>query len=240
MSSRTFDSLLAVQALDTEADQLRHRRESLPERARLAELEVELRRLNSVLAEVRERREELAREERRIEEEVAGVTEKAAKVDRTLYSGTVTNPRELQALQEEFAALGRRQRTLEDRELELMEAGEPLDAELASLEDERSSLEDSIEQHRAVIDEAETSIAEELAQVEGRRADAVPDVPAELLGEYEVLRGRLGGVGVARLVGTSCSGCHLQLAAIEIDRLRKLPPGELVHCAECGRILVPG
>jgi hypothetical protein len=55
---------------------------------------------------------------------------------------------------------------------------------------------------------------------------------------YERLRQRLGGVAVALLVGSSCGGCHLTLAAGEIDAIRRLPPDALVTCAQCGRILV--
>jgi uncharacterized protein len=60
-----------------------------------------------------------------------------------------------------------------------------------------------------------------------------------LLATYERLRARLGGVGVARLVGTHCDGCHLTLSAVELDRVRHLPDGEVYTCEQCGRILVP-
>ena len=53
-----------------------------------------------------------------------------------------------------------------------------------------------------------------------------------------MLRSRLGGVAVARLVGKTCQGCHLQLSAVEIDRIRRLDVDELVHCEACGRLLV--
>ena len=63
--------------------------------------------------------------------------------------------------------------------------------------------------------------------------------PADLLAEYASLRGGAGGIGVSRLVGSQCGGCHLTLSAMEVARLRKLPDGEIAHCDECGRILVP-
>ena len=49
---------------------------------------------------------------------------------------------------------------------------------------------------------------------------------------------RFDGVAVARLVGSHCDGCHLTLPAMELDRIRHLPEGELVTCEQCGRILV--
>jgi uncharacterized protein len=63
-------------------------------------------------------------------------------------------------------------------------------------------------------------------------------VPAELLDTYERLREKLGGIGAARLVGSSCTGCHLTLPATELDRIKRAPSDALVFCDQCGRILV--
>jgi predicted nucleic acid-binding Zn-ribbon protein len=63
-------------------------------------------------------------------------------------------------------------------------------------------------------------------------------VPAELLAEYERLRKALGGIGVARLNGNRCEGCHLTLSAMDVDRIRHEPDDVLIHCEECGRLLL--
>jgi hypothetical protein len=39
-------------------------------------------------------------------------------------------------------------------------------------------------------------------------------------------------------VAGSCSGCHLTLPAMEVDRIRKAPADEVITCDQCGRILV--
>src|SRR5581483_8459813 len=146
--------------------------------------------------------------ERRLEDEIAMVASKAKAADQKLYSGTVNVPRELTALQDAIDSLHRRQRQLEDQELELMEQAEPLEAALAELDAQRAAL-------------------------------AAP-VPGELLREYEGLRHALGGIGVARLAGNRCDGCHLTLSAVDVDRIRHEPPEAVVHCTECGRLLVRG
>jgi uncharacterized protein len=70
------------------------------------------------------------------------------------------------------------------------------------------------------------------------RADIAAAVDAELLERYEGLRHDLGGIAVARLVGTNCGGCHLTLSAVELDRIRHQPDDVVVLCEECGRLLV--
>ena len=135
----------------------------------------------------------------------------------------------------ETGALGRRRAgELDDEQLVVMEAIEELEVELNRLAGERAVLAGEIASVCAALGSAEAAVDTELATIAIRRADLVAEVPTELLDEYERLRVRLDGVGVARLVNASCSGCHLALSATELDHSRHVPVGEVVHCAECG------
>jgi predicted nucleic acid-binding Zn-ribbon protein len=234
-----LDALLEVQALDTAADQLRHRREHMPERAELADRNGKLAELEARANEVQGQRDAISASEKRLEDEIALVTEKAKGADQRLYSGTVNVPRELTALQDEITSLQRRQRQLEDQELELMEQAEPLDAALGELSATRDALDADAVKLSAAVAESEATIDRELIEVVGKRSAAVDGIPTELLTEYESLRGALGGIGVARLSGNRCEGCHLSLSAVDVDRIRHEPDDALVHCTECGRLLVP-
>ena len=99
------------------------------------------------------------------------LNDKAAQHDKTLYSGTVGNPRELQALQDEIGALKRRISQLEDQELELMEQIEPLDGELSRAATTRTALDERGTSLRAQIAEEEVAIDAELDAVHAERAD---------------------------------------------------------------------
>lgn len=232
-----WDSLLAVQEHDTAADQLEHRKRALPERAELEQVMAQLAALEVTGAEIEGQRHELARSQQRLEDEIATITAKAQDHDKALYSGTVSNPRDLQAMQDEIAALKRRIGQLEDQELEIMEQIEPLDADLAKLSGERSDLDGRASALRAAIAEGEVSIDAELVALRAERATMAAAVEPDLLAQYDQLRPQRGGIAIARLVGGHCQGCHLALSAMEIDRLRKLPPEEPATCEECGRLL---
>jgi predicted nucleic acid-binding Zn-ribbon protein len=54
------------------------------------------------------------------------LTERANQAEKQLYSGAVTAPRELQALQDDVASIRRRIGQIEDAELEIMELTEPV------------------------------------------------------------------------------------------------------------------
>jgi predicted nucleic acid-binding Zn-ribbon protein len=186
---------------------------------------------------VQERRHELARAQQKLEDEISSISEKAVQHDKALYSGTISNPRELQAMQDEIAALRRRISQLEDQDLELMEQIEPLDKDITRLSLERAALDESGSSLRAGIAEDEVAIDAELAAVAAERSSIAAGVDAGLLEEYEGLRPKMGGIAIARLVGGSCGGCHLALSAVEVARLKKLPPEEPAYCEECGRLL---
>lgn len=232
-----WDALLAVQEHDTSIDQLIHRRRTLPARAELEVAMAELTKLEQRAGEVETTRHDLARAQQRLEDEITTISERATQHDKTLYSGTISNPRELQAMQDEIASLKRRISQLEDQELELMEQIEPLDADLARAADERAALDATATALRAQIAEDEVAIEGQLAAVRAERESLVADVEPDLMAEYDQLRPHSGGIAIARLVGGSCGGCHLALSAVEVDRIKKLPPEAPVHCEECGRLL---
>jgi uncharacterized protein len=233
-----FHELLELQEHDTAAGQLRHRRATLPERAELAELGADLTTHDQGTAELEAERTRLRREQSRVEDEVSTIETKAAEVDKTMYSGTVTSPRELQAFQGDLQSLRRRQRQLEDQVIALMEQIEPLDQRLDEREAERRRLAERQAAVRSALLEQEREVDAELQAVLGRREEVASSIEPDLLSRYDELRTQLGGIAVAPLVGTSCGGCHLTLSAVELDRIRNQPPDALVFCEECGRLLV--
>ena len=223
---------------DSAADRLRHRRETLPEQARLSEVEQAIAALDAVAADAGGRRDDVVRRQQRHEDELASVETKIGEVDRRLYSGTVSAPRELQALQADVGSLKRHRSDIEDRVLEAMQEREPLDAQVAKLEEQRAALESEAEQLRQAIAAETQELEAELATELEARAAAAATVPEDLLSQYERLRTQQGGIGAARLVNGRCSGCHLTLPATELDRIRREPPDTVVLCDQCGRILV--
>lgn len=234
-----LDDLLSVQDLDLALDQLRHRRAHLPERAELAELERSSADLERQLSELDAARAELAGRRATTEAELAAAEERAAAIDKRLYGGEVTASRDLQAMATELEQTRSRASGLEDAVLQLLDDTEPLDARADQLGASLGSLSAARAAVAARLGQAERDIDAEIAGTQGRRAEAAAQVPDALLQTYERLRARLGGVGVARLVGDRCDGCHLTLSAVELDQIRHRPDAEVYTCEQCSRILVP-
>jgi uncharacterized protein len=233
-----FDLLMQVQDRDTVLDQLRHRRAALPERAALADLGDRRSGLDRSMAEVRSQVEELAGRQRHLEEQIAATAKRRHEIEQRMQSGTITASRDLQAMDHEVVQLAERQSHLEDDELVLVEAQDPLDARLDEARQALDALEGEAVRLQAAVDEAETEIDAAIAVEIEARDKLFPELPPELAERYEILRAHLGGVGAARLVGNRCDGCHLTLPSVEVERIRRLPPDEFATCPQCDRILV--
>jgi hypothetical protein len=230
--------LLEVQHYDTAIDQVRHRQATLPERTELATIESQLGVLAARTKELRLARDELGDRQGILEQQIEASRTRHQILEKRLFGGQVTAPRELQAMNEEVKHLARHITELEDREIEVMEALEPYDTELEAGVVRRDALEGDATRLRGSIGATEAQLEAEIAEETRARAVAASEVRDDLLARYEQLRSKLGGTGAAQLVGGSCSGCHLALPAMELDRLRKAPPDAVITCDQCGRILV--
>jgi predicted nucleic acid-binding Zn-ribbon protein len=232
--------LLDLQAHDSAIDRLNHRREHLPEHAELAELDTALAAIDQLTAERQGSLATVRREHDRLENEIDMITRKAASEEERAASGRVTSPKELTAIQEEVAALRRRQSTLEDDLLERMEARETLERELAELASRREGVAGEQVKATQARDAALADIDRELEVEAGARAALAPTVDEPLLGLYDQVRRRQDGVAAAALVGNTCQGCRVTISPVELNAVRKLPAEEIKRCENCRRILVVG
>jgi len=239
VSLEELETLLLLQERDTTLDQLRHRRETLPERAELNARAAALARTEAERAEVAQRQRTVQAEEKRIDDEAQAVGERAAEVNKVLYSGTVSSPRELQAMQADVEMLQRRRSDLEDEELEVMERREALDTELATLDGTVASLQAEIAELRTRIVAAEADVDAEIAHEVQARADLAAGVADALLRDYERRRTQNRGAGAARLVGTTCQACHLTIPSTEAEQIRRAAGSTIAYCDNCSAILVP-
>jgi predicted nucleic acid-binding Zn-ribbon protein len=228
--------LLDLQAEDTAIRRLEERRASLPEAQRLAELEAALAELDADLAIARKQHDEVSREVARLEGESGLLDQKIAREEQRMFSGGVSNPKELSALQAEVESLKRRKSGLEDELLEAMLGREQATSTIDGLTKERDEIATEAADLKMVVDELTTEISGELQTHTAARTQISAEVAPDLLKLYEQLRASKGGVGAAALEGATCLGCHTKLPQAELERMRA--EGGLQRCDNCRRILV--
>jgi len=230
--------LLDLQALDSGLDRLAARRRDLPELAVIAERAKVVDSLRADIVRVQTEISDLARVQRKLDDEIDLVRTRADRDRRRLDAGQVSNARELENLQSELASLARRQGVLEDEALEKMEAAEELDGRLAKLVTERDRVQVELAGAAARRDEAFAELDIQVADARRDRDGLAPQLPAPLVTLYERIRSTSNGVGAAKLVRRRCEGCHLELSGADLRALAASPADEVVRCEECRRILV--
>lgn len=231
-------ALLDLQATDSTLAQLNHRRKSLPEHAKIEELQTRVAQLDGTRIEAATAVDDLTRDQRKADAEVELVKTRRARDEERLASGAITNPKDLASLQHELTALERRITTLEDEELEVMEALEEAQSALDAFQIELSNVQAELDETIAARDAAVAVLDEQIADAESERALSAMSVPDDLTNLYDKVRAQYGGLGAAALRAKKCEGCRLEINSADLRDLAALPDDEVLRCPECSRILV--
>lgn len=226
-----------MQQLDTALDQLRHRSATLDERAAKDAALQHVGAASAAVDDVAERLRQIRAIQKEAEDHAALLEDKAASATASLYDGSITAHKELEAVQDEIASLTQRQTAYEDQALEQMELAEPVEEELSVARADLDAAKSALAAAESALSDAVAVVDAEIAVVEDQRSTAVNVVPPEMLATYDSLRAGLG-IAVARLSGARCEGCHLEIPSAQLEALRRAPVDDLVTCPECGRILV--
>ena len=234
-----LEVLAQLQDLDVRLEQIDHRVAHLPEREVRAGIDAELTTLASEMNALDASIGDLARQQRRHEDEVARIESKRAQNSERLYESHMTSPKEAEALTAEADALGRRQLEIEDLILELMEQLEPLNGERDGLGRRQAEAQTRGQGADAAIEAAEREARAERDGVLAEREALVASADQDLVAVYEQRRTTARGEPVVgRLIGTTCSACHLEVPSVDYERITRLAPDQLAECPQCGALLV--
>lgn len=166
--------------------------------------------------------------------QLASVEAHIKKLEKELYSGKTTNPKELAGFTQEIEQLKAQKSAIEDKVLDFMDKVETNKAEMEAvqtrLEKARKELEAQAQKSGSSKREAEAQV-EELRK---KRDEMAQEIEPVLMSRYETLRKRKDGVAVAKLEGNACGECGTGLP----DSVRrKVQERQLELCSYCERIL---
>ena len=229
--------LMQLQKLDTEIHQLNFKLKSLPEHEQITAIHSRLEHAAVELKVVETELEDVTIDLRRSEVDVEAVTMRMEKDEKRLNAGLGT-PKELEQTQHELATLAKRKAELEDGELEIMMRHEGVKKRVDELKSDEEGLKKLEVELNIRIENATTELNVLIAKAAEDRMKLAPQIDKALLDIYEKVRESQGGVGAALLIGNKCDGCHLQINAVELERIKTLADDDVLRCEECRRILV--
>lgn len=152
-----------------------------------------------------------------------------------LYSGKVTNPKELDAMQHEIEALGRRRTALDEQILQMMERVETVaktEADLSAKLQEATGAHSTKSENYA---RAAKEIRTEAARLKTLRTERAAAVPAPMLKRYDSIRAVKDGVGISCIQDGRCGACRTTLPRNTVLSVRD--SDAVVTCEACGRML---
>ena len=228
--------LLDLQRLDLAIDRLRARATALETGSELAAALREADEAEARSGELKLQLDALDRDGAKVEHEIDSLSQKAAAEERRMSSGSVANARELDAIGHEIMNLKRRIGDREDELLAIMERRETLETAAKEAEARSGSQRDRVAQVRTASDDELGQVTSDLQAREAERGEAASRIDPDTLELYEDLRRQKKGVGAAALIDNVCQGCHEQLSAVELDKVRHTD--DIPRCEYCRRILV--
>ena len=229
-------SLLELAELDAELSRIEHRAKNLPAQKQLEEAQSAHREANDRLAAVQIALEDLDGQVAKFESEIDAVRQREDR-DRSLLAAGTVDAKQLTELQHELETLERRQSSLEDSLLEVMERREELQSQQAGELAEIDELQTKLAEAQLAYDEARREIDQLRHQSASRRDELVSELDADLVALYERQRAR-GGAGAGLLQGRRCGACRIEIDRGELARFSAAADDEVLRCPECGAIVL--
>ncbi|GAC78723.1 hypothetical protein SAMN04488550_2848 [Gordonia malaquae] len=228
--------LLDLAELDADIAKAQHARKNLPEDAELAELATALEAARDDVARSRVAVDDLQAVYDKIDAELTGMAEHAARDQAAIDAGTVGH-KALTELQHELDHLIRRRDDLEAEMLELMEQQEATGTEADRAEAALLVLTEKELDLVAQRDSSAAAAEQKVADITDRRGSLAATIDGPLVAIYDGLRGR-GQVGAGLVQARRCGACRMELDPRTLSRIAAADEDEVLRCEECGAIMV--
>ena len=209
----TAKQLYALQEVDLDLDRV-YRALEQAEEERLQEVEL-LRRDNQMETESRRERTEV--------------------LETQLYDGSMTNARDLEAMQQEAVNVRHLLEQGEALSLELSIQAEESQMRCASLGQELTETKSHWEAQQVELNRRVAGLRAEQNEYEKQRETLASGVDPATLQRYETLRKSKGGRAVAKVERDLCQGCRMSLPTQLRQRVKS--GRQTVTCSSCGRML---
>jgi uncharacterized protein len=225
--------LIELQRVDHQIAALRAELETFPKRIREADAKVNDARVE--LAAAKQTHTQGATERKKLEFDVQQWKDRARKYRD--QSGAVKTNESFKALQHEIANAEAEVAKAEDRQLEVMMAGEELDLRVKVAESRLKEAEQAVAAERKEIQAQGAEKKRQLEAVLAERERIIAPVPEDLRELYARIAKRHNGTAMAEARDGQCRGCGMRVLPHILQELRTETNEELYRCESCGLIL---
>jgi predicted nucleic acid-binding Zn-ribbon protein len=225
------ESLLILQERDSRVAALTRELENIPEQ--IAQVDDELAARTAKFDALKARTRQIEADRKKLELDVQSKQTAIARY-RSQQQQTRKNE-EFAALNHEIEHAEKEIATLEDSELELMEAYDKGLAEVATAQKELTLHTEKAKTKKAELEKRGALVAADLTSEKEKQAAAETAVPEEALSRYRRILKSKKDVALVPIRHGACSGCHMKLTSQTVLSARA--EGKLVSCENCGRLV---
>ena len=225
--------LIDLQDVDHRIAALRTDLESFPKRIREADLN--LTGARNALAAAKEAHVNSQKERKKLELDVQQWKDRARKYRD--QSAAVKTNEAYKALQHEIANAEGEVAKAEDRQLEVMVAGEDSERRVKSAETALKQAEQSVAAERGEIERQQAAKKKELDAALAAREKALAPIPDDLHDLYDRIARRHHGTALAEARDGQCRGCGMRVLPHTLQLLLQDANEEVFRCESCGLIL---
>ncbi|MFH1798747.1 MAG: C4-type zinc ribbon domain-containing protein [Candidatus Omnitrophota bacterium] len=226
-----LEKLIQLQKIDSEAFDLKVRKESFP--AKIKELDDSFEQKKAFMEAAEEELTKSLLAKNGKERELQESDEKIKKLEGNLYQ--IKTNREYTALKHEIDSLKADASLIEEEIIALFDkidsAKETTDREKKNFELEK----ENEEKEKAVIKSEEKKLSDELNVLIAKREEYIGAISADVFNSYKRILENRGRTALAEVKNSFCSECNMQLRPQVVNEatLKK----SVVFCENCGRIL---
>jgi predicted nucleic acid-binding Zn-ribbon protein len=228
---KQVELLVKLQETDQTIDKLKWQMRDGPER--LGELAKKVQTLEEEIATDERRVQELKQVQRQYEADIEDGIAHIRKSRGRLMS--IRNNREYRALLREIEDTEKENAAKEDGVLECLEELENLNQGFEVKRRDRLVLQDGLEDEKKNIAEEVARIQEKLSHIEQDRERLIQAIDPSLLTKYQQIRTMSGGIAVSLVNHATCRECHLGIPPQMYNELQR--QDTLQFCPHCHRII---
>ncbi len=229
---KDMDALFELQQIDSAIAELEGDLAGLDDgsglRTQLAEAEEELRRRQGTHNENYGTQQKKEADLEKTDQKLKQLMDKA-------YGGVVSNPKELETLEQEIAAVTRAKDRLENELLELFDVVDEQNRATQGQEELVADLRGQLDETVRTYETERERITAQIATLQGDRAKLHEVIEPDSLRKYEHIRERCANLAVVAIEDKMCSGCRVGLPIVQIRRVSE--GSGLEQCENCLRLL---
>lgn len=228
--------LHGLHEVDIEIESMAKRKEKLAAKERQRKLLEALGKVEAVSEKGEEELRTAGAGQKKLEDQISILDQRLRSDEKSLYDGSISNAKELKALQDDMVTRGRHKDQLETKLLEIMEEVGELEGRRKDVQNLRSKLE-----HELASTETESTIRlgeleDQLRLALSGRQELAAKLDPERLRDYEALR-KSKGVAVGILKDGVCGSCGIGASTGQMQKVCAGPPPWI--CPNCHRLLIP-